>query len=168
LQHADIVNFGKVFHANGTVLNLNNIEEKGLNRRFVEQHPLWLGGTHTSTLADILSGTMIMETILQERLWENALEKTSVFYNFLKDLTSRFSPLIGTLRKAKDTDYLAWSFSNSKLRDEFRRLMLENEHIILLGAGDCSIRIAFPPDMTDEEMFCLMTAVERQINNLVN
>lgn len=166
IELADIVTFGKVFHANGSIYNLKNIEQKGLSRTHIQDHALHYGGTHTSDFANMLSGAMIMQTIMEEGLWENALEKTEEIFQAIMNLSALYPELINTVRKAENTAYMAWSFKDQATRDWFKKLMFDEEHIKLLTAGEKSIRFAPPADMDEEEVAGLMAAIERQIVNL--
>jgi len=164
IDYADIVAFGKVLHTNGSVINKKNIADKGLNPEYVNQHPLEYGGTHTSTFVDMLSGMMIMSVVLEKELWKNALQRTSNIFDALKYFANEFDGLLSHPRgRLEDTAYLAWSFPGKETRDLFLRLMKENEHIILLAAGDNSVRLAPNPDMNEEEMVFLITAIENQL-----
>ena len=166
IELADIVTFGKVFHANGSVYNLKNIKEKGLSPKYIKDHALHYGGTHTSDFANMLSGAMIMKTIMEEELWKNALDKTDEIYQAIKNLSSVFPELINTVRKADNTAYMAWSFKDQATRDKFKKFMFDNEYIKLLTAGETSIRFAPPADMDNDEVAGLMGAIERQMVNL--
>lgn len=167
VDFADIVTFGKVFHANGSILNTDNISRAGFNPEYIKEHPLQLGGTHTSSLADMLSGMMIMSVITEKRLWENGLIKTKTMLSDLKELHEKYpGVLIHPRGRVEDTAYLAWSFTEKQMRDEFIALMAENEHMILLPAGETSVRLAPNPDMTKQEMMVIMSAIENQLRNI--
>lgn len=166
IEYADIIAFGKVFHANGSVLNNKNIAKKGLNPNYIIQHPQEHGGTYTSTFADMLSGLMIMSVILKKKLWVNALGTTGYIYGFLTGLSESFPEGIQCPRVREDTAYIAWDLPTRELRDRFIKLMVENEHKILLHAGETSIRLAPNPDMTHDEMLQLCYSIKNQLYSL--
>ncbi|MFH0979774.1 MAG: aminotransferase class III-fold pyridoxal phosphate-dependent enzyme [Candidatus Roizmanbacteria bacterium] len=168
IDYADIVTFGKIFHVNGSVINKKNIASKDLDPEYINKHALEYGGTHTSTFADMLSGAMIMSVVMQKELWKNALEKTNDILNALKEFVDRHGLLIKPRGRPEDTAYLSWSFLTTDLRNQFLRLMAEKEYIILLAAGENSVRLAPNPDMIDEERDYLIQAIENQLINMKN
>lgn len=167
LKYAHITTFGKVFHANGSVYDLEKIKNLGLNHEFIrEKGPQRLGGTHTSTMHDMLSGMMVMQTIQDKKLWENLFERSYKLYAGLQTLSKTHPDILQKVRMREDTGYLAWSFPSNGEREKFWNFMKDNEYIILLRAGKDSIRIAPAPDMTQKELEGLLTAVSRQLERM--
>lgn len=163
LDFADIVTFGKVFHTNGSVINNRKLREKGLNADYVATHASQYGGTHTASFADMLSGAMIMETFLESD-WKRGLRVTRLFLENLWDFALNNPGLVLRPRGREDTAYLAWSYPDNPKRDDFLKNLREKEHMIMLGAGDDSVRLA-PSDMSKEEMEYVLEAVERHSNS---
>ena len=169
LKYAHITTFGKVFHANGSVYDLEKIKELGLNPEFIrEKGPQRLGGTHTSSMHDMLSGMMVMQTIQDKKLWENLFDKSNKLYAGLQTLSEAHPDILQKVRMREDTGYLAWSFPSNGEREKFWNFMKDNEHIIFLRAGKDSIRIAPAPDMTQKELDGILIAVSRQLKRMDN
>lgn len=167
LESADIITFGKIFHVNGTMVRDFTKLNRGFVENWVDKHaPKRLGGTWTGHMCQMATGYSILQMILEKKLYANALTQTRYILAKLTELSKKYPKVLINVRGRADTGYLAWSFPDASTRDVFKKNTIENEHVIFLGAGDVSIRLAPCADMTKEEADALVQAVERQVAEL--
>ncbi len=165
LKFADIITFGKIFHVNGTMVRDFTKLNRGFENNWVDTHgPKRLGGTWTGHISQMATGYAIVQTVLQKKLYKNAIDITQHILAAMQKMVKKYPHLLTNARGRSDAGYLAWSFVNSETRDAFKKRMIENEHIIFLTAGDISIRLAPCADMTREEADCILEAIENQLH----
>jgi len=166
LEFADIITFGKIFHVNGTMLRDFTKLGRGFKSNWVDTHgPKALGGTWTGHISQMASGYAIIQTVLQKKLYQNAINKAQYILSALQKMAKKY-PVLTNVRGRSDTAYLAWSFADSTTRDVFKKRMIENEHIIFLTAGDNSIRLAPCADMTLKEVDSIIGAIDNQLRQM--
>ena len=164
LECADIITFGKIFHVNGTLVRDLAKLNRGFTENWVDKFgPRCLGGTWTGHMSQMATGYAIVQTILKKKLYLNAIEKAQYILAGMKTLMRKYPKLLTNARGRADTCYIAWTFATPDLRDNFKKIMIENEHLIFLTAGADSIRLAPFADMTNEEADALLTAIGNQL-----
>jgi L-lysine 6-transaminase len=160
LRYADIITFGKIFRCCG-FMAINPVSlGRGFKEDTMDKNPARIGSTWVGRADQVLSGTAIMETVLQKKLWKNGLRHTQVILKRLAEI-SKGEVLLKPRGRAEDTAYIGWEFSSREVRDKFVGLMRDKYRILMLGAGEKSIRWGPFLDATDREIKNVLDSIEK-------
>jgi L-lysine 6-transaminase len=160
LNYADIIAFGKVFRVCG-FMALNPVSlDRGFKEDTMDVNAGRYGSTWVGRTDQALTGTAIMETVIKEKLWENGLINTRIILNRLSEI-SEGNVLIRPRGRAEDTNYIGWDFADKVTRDKFINSMRDEYHILILGAGEKSIRWGPFLDATEAEIKNVLDSIEK-------
>lgn len=164
LEFADIITFGKVFRLSGFMAKDPLLLKRGYKTDVMDEHPYRYGSTWVGRLDQALSGLAIMQTILNHNLWEKGLSSSEVILKHLKLLAKE--GVILSPRSRKDTAYVGWDFENSEIRNNFTKIMREQFRILILPAGEKSIRWAPFLDASEQEIRNILNAIDETCREL--
>jgi L-lysine 6-transaminase len=137
----------------GVVYMLHPMEDKGI------LDSTWGGG-----LADMVRFVQEMKIVEREKLIEGAQAKGARLASGLKALEARRPDLITNVRGMGL--YQGFSFRDGKIRSRFVDLALEEESLLLLPAGEFSVRLRPNLSVTEPEIDLLLEMLERCLEKL--
>ena len=159
LNYADIICFGKVFRVCGFMAG-NPIDlGRGFREDTMDANAGRYGATWVGRMDEVLSGTAIMQTVIKEKLWLKGLIKTQIILDRLAEI-SQGNVLVRPRGRPEDTNYIGWDFADRVTRDKFINLMRDEYHILMLGAGEKSIRWGPFLDATGTEIENVLNSIE--------
>jgi acetylornithine/succinyldiaminopimelate/putrescine aminotransferase len=150
MEYADIITFGKIFRVNG--LMAKDFTKRGFKQNAYDAHPGEYGGTYTGRYSEMLMGYTIMQTILDNELWKNALNMNGVALKKLVEISQRFPGLITSIKWDPTTAYLGWDFASPKISQLFQQVMLQEFQTLTLPAREKAIRWVPLADNTEGEI----------------
>ena len=165
LNYADIICFGKVFRVCGFMAGNPMDLGRGFTEDTMNANPGRYGATWVGRVDQILSGTAIMQTVIKEKLWQNGLKNTRIILDRLTGI-SQGNVLVKPRGRAEDTNYVGWDFADRVTRDKFINLMRDERHILMLGAGEKSIRWGPFLDATDAEIENVLDSINATCKKL--
>lgn len=131
----------------GVVYMLHPMQDRGV-----------LDSTWGGTLADMVRFVREMEIVRSERLIEQVPGKSARLTEHLRRLESRFPALMYNVRGLGL--YQGWSMRTPGLRDRLQETALQDQALLLLGAGTDTIRLRPVLDVTEEEIDLLAQRLE--------
>jgi L-lysine 6-transaminase len=165
LTYADIICFGKVFRVCGFMAGNPVDLGRGFENDTMDANAGRYGATWVGRADQILTGTAIMKTVIKEKLWQNGLKNTEIILNRLKEI-SEGNVLVRPRGRPEDTNYIGWDFADKETRDKFINLMRDKHHILMLGAGEKSIRWGPFLDATDAQIKDIINSIEDCCNRI--
>ncbi len=123
-----------------------------------------LDSTWGGTLSDMLRFVQEWKVVVGEKLIEQVEEKAEYLVAKLKDLQRLFPEKIGNIRGYGL--YQGFSLKNLGDKTKLVDLALENENLLLLGAGKDNIRLRPPLDMTINDVDLLYEKLKRLLSLL--
>lgn len=159
LKYADIITFGKIFRVCGFMSRDPLKLDRGFKEDVMSTHPERLGSTWVGRAEQCLIGVVFIKIIKKYRLWRNAIQRTEYALNTLKKMT-KMRIILSPRGRPKDTAYLGWDLPDRETRDKFVKLMREKHHILIREAGERSIRWAPCLDISSQETFHVLNAIE--------
>jgi L-lysine 6-transaminase len=139
--------------ANGVIYMLDHMEDVGV-----------LDSTWGGTLSDMVRFTQEWKIVEQENLLAQVPQKTQVLVKGLQSLEAKYPGTITNIRGLGL--YQGFSFINPKLSGKAVDLALEQEHLLLLGAGPGTIRLRPPLDVTLKDIQIFLEKLERVLISL--
>ncbi len=133
---------------NGAVYMLNPMEDIGV-----------LDSTWGGTLADMVRFVQEWRIVEDEGLLEQAPAKGEYLFHGLTELADRFAHLIGNVRGLGL--YQGFTVNDRANKGRLIDSALENEHLLLLGAGTDSVRFRPPLDVTAVDIDDMLVKLER-------
>ncbi len=123
-----------------------------------------LDSTWGGTLADMVRFVQEMKIVRDEKLVEQVPEKEARIVNGLRILQTRYS---GTLRNIRGWGlYQGFSLANPEQKSRVIHNALENEDMLLLGAGTHSIRLRPNLSLTHADIDLFLQKLERVLQSL--
>jgi 4-aminobutyrate aminotransferase-like enzyme len=160
LKYADMITFGKVFRISGFMAAGPVSLGRGFREDTMDVNTGRYGATWVGRTDQALTGTAVMETVIKENLWKNGLKNTGIILNCLAEI-SEDGVLVRPRGRAEDTAYVGWDFADRETRDKFVKTMRDTYHILMLGAGEKSIRWGPFLDATDAEIKNVLDSIEK-------
>ncbi|MBF0298482.1 MAG: aminotransferase class III-fold pyridoxal phosphate-dependent enzyme [Oligoflexia bacterium] len=139
--------------ANGVLYMLRSMKDVGV-----------LDSTWGGNLADMVRFQQEWKIIEEEGYFTSVLDKSKYFIERLCDLEKKYSNIIFNVRGMGL--YQGFSMRNSKDKGRLINLALEKENLLLLGAGDYSIRFRPSIDITKDEISLLITKLDTTLTAL--
>jgi L-lysine 6-transaminase len=159
LDYADMITFGKVFRISGFMAANPMCLGRGFRQDTMDANAGRYGATWVGRVDQILTGTAIMQTVIKEELWQNGLKNTRIILDRLTGISTG-DVLLKPRGRSEDTNYIGWDFADKKTRDKFIESMRDEYHILMLGAGEKSIRWGPFLDATDAEIRNVLDSIE--------
>lgn len=139
--------------ASGVVYMLHPMQDKGV-----------LDSTWGGTLADMVRFVQEMQIVDREQLIEAVQPKAAKLTDGLRSLESRFPDLLQNIRGMGL--YQGFSLRDPDMRSQFVDLALEKEFLLLLPAGEMSIRLRPNLSVTEAEIDLLLEKLARCLKEL--
>ena len=139
--------------ANGVVYMLYPMKDRGV-----------LDSTWGGNLADMVRFVREMEIVRQEQLLEQVPRKTQLLTDGLLRLAAKHGHLLFNIRGAGL--YQGFTMRTASDKGKLLDLALENEDLLLLGAGAQTIRLRPMLDVTPEDILLLLEKLDRCLGDL--
>ncbi|WP_394842699.1 aminotransferase class III-fold pyridoxal phosphate-dependent enzyme [Pendulispora brunnea] len=123
-----------------------------------------LDSTWGGTLADMVRFVQEMDIVRSERLIEQVPEKSALLVETLESLAKRFPEVLYNVRGYGL--YQGFSLRDPAMKGKLVRLALEEEKLLLLGAGDDTIRLRPHLNVTNADIVKLGEHLERLVKRL--
>lgn len=138
---------------NGAVYMLHPMRDRGV-----------LDSTWGGSLADMVRFVQEMRVVEEERLIEQVPAKAAALADGLRGLGARHPGLISNVRGMGL--YQGFSLPDGETRSELKRLALQEEDLLLLGAGRRTIRLRPMLDVTSDDIALLLEKLARCFDRL--
>lgn len=155
----DLMSFGKKTQVCG-FLSSKRVDEVHEN---VFQRSSRLNSTWGGNLVDMLRSKRYLEIIHEENLVENARVQGEFLLTEIEKLPSEFPTLVSAPRGRGLM--CAFSLAEAQMRDLLKEKCF-TEGLIIIGAGDRSIRFRPPLNITREELTIGLTIIREQLKEL--
>jgi L-lysine 6-transaminase len=155
----DVVAFGKKTQVCGVMAG-RRVDEVADN---VFHVPSRINSTWGGNLTDMVRSRRILEVIEADRLIERAAARGAELQDGLTRLADR-QPLMSAVRGRGLM--CAFTLPSKRIRDEVIRRMREDEHVLLLGSGEASIRFRPALTVTAAELQEGLAALDRVLSAL--
>ncbi len=139
--------------ANGVVYMIDPMEDLGV-----------LDSTWGGTLSDMVRFVQEWKIVKKERLLESVAQKSEYLVAKLTELKNKHSSLITNIRGLGI--YQGFSLKDSSNKGKLIELALENENLLLLGAGKDTVRLRPPLDMKNEDVDLLVEKLDNILSRL--
>lgn len=139
--------------ANGVVYMKKPMEEFGV-----------LDSTWGGTLSDMVRFVQEWKIVSDEKLVEQVPQKTEYLIKKLRELQLKFPDKIGNIRGLGI--YQGFSLKTPSNKAKLVDMALEEENMLLLGAGKDTIRLRPPLDITNGDIDLLTEKLDRLISKL--
>ncbi len=139
--------------ANGVVYMLRSMEDQGV-----------LDSTWGGNLADMVRFVQEMQIVRRERLIEQVPEKTERLVRGLSELAATYHRIIFNVRGMGL--YQGFSLRDPADRKRLREIALQQEQLLILGAGVQSIRLRPMLDVTLEDIDLMLQKLQRCLEKL--
>lgn len=146
------VSSGKKF-GNGVIYMYNPMSDVGI-----------LDSTWGGTLSDMVRFVQEMKIVEREKLIEQIPEKSAYFVDKLTKLKNKYSHLIFNIRGMGV--YQGFSLVKKEDKGKLIQIALEEENLLLLGAGTQSIRFRPVIDVTTNDIDLLCDKLDRCLQKL--
>lgn len=123
-----------------------------------------LDSTWGGHLADMVRFVQEMKIVRREQLLEQVADKTKHLLMRLHDLTAKFPKLMGNVRGLGL--YQGFSLRKPEWKQALIRKALEDEQMLLLGAGPDTIRLRPSLSVTIEDIDLFSQKLERLLEGL--
>ena len=123
-----------------------------------------LDSTWGGTLADMVRFVQEMDIVRSERLIEQVPEKSALLVDTLESLTQRFPKVLYNVRGYGL--YQGFSLRDPAMKGKMVHLALEEEKLLLLGAGDDTIRLRPHLHVTSADIVKLGEHLERLVKRI--
>ncbi len=140
---------------NGVVYMLYPMEDRGV-----------LDSTWGGSLADMVRFVQEMKIVREERLIEQVPQKAQVLVDGLNALARQYPDLIYNVRGMGL--YQGFSLRRPELRKQLLEIALQEEDLLLLGAGTDTIRLRPSLSVTVEEVHLFLEKLERVLRRLTH
>ena len=141
--------------ANGAVYMLYPMKNRGI-----------LDSTWGGNLADMVRFVQEMKIVRRERLTEQVPQKTRLLTDGLNGLAAQYHDLIFNVRGMGL--YQGFSLRRESDLPRLRDIALQQENMLLLGAGQQTIRLRPMLDVTSDEIRLMLEKLERCLKQLRN
>eukprot|EP01013_Petalomonas_cantuscygni_P013830 TRINITY_DN2848_c0_g1_i1.p1 TRINITY_DN2848_c0_g1~~TRINITY_DN2848_c0_g1_i1.p1 ORF type:complete len:496 (-),score=145.06 TRINITY_DN2848_c0_g1_i1:179-1666(-) len=118
-----------------------------------------LDSTWGGTLSDMVRVVREYAIVEEENMLEQVPQKAAAMIQGLESLTKRYPELIFNVRGMGL--YQGFTVANGKLKGRLWELALEQEQMLLLGAGTRSIRFRPPLDVTEADIALMIEKLDR-------
>ncbi len=139
--------------ANGAVYMLYPMKNRGI-----------LDSTWGGNLADMVRFVQEMKIVSREKLLEQVPEKTRLLTEGINGLAARYKDLIFNIRGMGL--YQGFSLRRETDLPRLREIALQQENMLLLGAGQQTIRLRPMLDVTNDEIRLMLEKLERCLKQL--
>ena len=152
----DVVAFGKKFQVCGVTAG-RRVDEVPDN---VFNVPSRINSTWGGNLTDMVRSRRIMEVIEAEDLMGNAVDRGAEVLDSLRDLADRHQ----IVSNPRGLGLMcAVTLPNSRVRNKVLAHLMDEEHVIMLGCGERSLRVRPPLTVTSDDVARAMAALDRAL-----
>jgi L-lysine 6-transaminase len=152
----DVVAFGKKLQVCGVMAG-GRVDEVPDN---VFQVPSRINSTWGGNLTDMVRSRRILEVIEADDLFTNAQERGAELLSGLRQLAATHE-IVGNPRGLGLM--CAVTMPNATIRDRVLKVLMESEHVIMLGCGERSLRVRPALTVTAELVELALAALERAL-----
>lgn len=138
---------------NGVIYMLYPMKDRGV-----------LDSTWGGSLTDMVRFVQEMKAVHEERLMDQVPVKTAQLVDGLTELSKNFSHLLFNVRGLGL--YQGFTMRKRELRNELLDAALETEDMLLLGAGNSSIRLRPMLDVTHEDIALMLEKLGRCLERM--
>ena len=141
--------------ANGALYMLHSMQNRGI-----------LDSTWGGTLADMVRFVQEWKIVRREKLIEQVASKSAILVSGLRALTEKFHDLIFNIRGMGL--YQGLTFRSTDARNALLEMALQDEQLLLLGAGLQTVRLRPPLDVGAPDIELLLAKLDKCLSRLVS
>jgi len=155
----DVVAFGKKFQVCGVTAG-RRVDEVPDN---VFRVPSRINSTWGGNLTDMVRSRRIMEVVEAEDLMGNARRRGAELLGALRDLADRHA----IVSNPRGLGLMcAVTLPNTRIRNEVLQRLMDEEHVIMLGCGERSLRVRPPLTVSSDDVGRAMAALDRALSTV--